>query len=56
MVLQSYKAVYYFSSDLCCNYGEGTFEIKSNRSKKKKLPATLVTFFCNAGDRKRTIF
>ena len=55
MVLQSYKAVSYFSSDLCCNYGEGTFEIKSNRS-KKKLPAARVTFFCNAGDRKRTIF
>ena len=45
MVLQNYKAVYYFSSDLCCNYGEGTFEIKSNRSKKKKLPAARVTFF-----------
>ena len=45
MVLQSYKAVYYFSSDLCCNYGEGTFEIKSNRSKKKSHRPPWWLFF-----------
>ena len=37
-----------------------TFEIKSNiwfkYGKKKVLPATQVTFFCDVGDRKQTIF
>ena len=37
-----------------------TFEIKSNicfeKGKKKVSPAARVTFFCDAGDRKRIIF
>ena len=58
MVLQNYKAVFRFSWDLHCNYGEGNIWNKKEclvwiRLKIKFYQPPGWLFFCDAGDRKQ---